>query len=390
MKPVSESMIIMKKKLFNLLACYLVIIFSRSVVNAQINEPVQDKATLRELEVVANRISSWKTTGIVIEEVSQHFKNRMIKIDKQIDEDMKRKTGHFQNPKVVTKVVHSYDMAKLFFSSLKNSDLLYAEQDLTSGIPVSIPSPSKQTLNSIMKTGFCNVNRDGKSYDVNGGQDRKTLFELPTPRYVPGASISFHLLDLNVTASDAISNLGFKFAGEKQDSKFGKLLIYQGENARTGAKITFHVAPQYDYRITFCTEEPLDGSSMWEQSIVSLSQLGSFWLPDEAVEKSFADEDGKFVLDSTKTYKFIHKSVNDVDEDLMDVKLSTGDIERNLDTNKVNVISAKGKKIEIDTTSKYAKNVMGWGWLYMLSVSTLLIGTVGAYVKWKRNQLSKQ
>ena len=195
---------------------------------------------------------------------------------------------------------------------------------------------------------------------------------------------------MNVTASEAISNLGFKFAGEKQDSKFGKLLVYKGENARSGARMTFHIAPQYDYRITSCTEEPLDGKSSWVQVVKSMSKTDGNWLPDECEEKSYSVDSGKLVLDITKTYKFIHKSVNDVSDDLLEVKLSEGDIHRDMATGSMNVIGAKGKKLVIDTTSTTAKNATSWGWLYILSVSTLLIGTVGAYVKWKRNQLSKQ
>ncbi len=379
----------MASKLADIISLSLAIIaISAQYCEAQNMKPYSEKKTIHDMSMISARLSSWKCTGVVSESVTKHFTDKLKHTQEIIDEATKKASGVTPDPS--RQIAYSYETPKVFFSCLRNSDILYSEQDATSNAIAAFPPPLPATLASIQKLGSSRINKDGKPYELNSGPDRKTLYEQNHTEYVDGSSISFHLLGKNITPLEAITRYRYKYTGQKEDPKFGALLAFTGKNPDNGDQINFYLAPKYDYRIVSCSSEGLGGKSSWVQEVKSMSQTKGHWLPDECEVKTFSFERGTLTLDITKTYKFLHKSVNDVEDELFMVKLSEGDIQRDMATGVVNVIGAKGKKLAIDTTSTPAKNIMGWGWLYMLSVTTLLIATVGAYVRWKRNQLSKQ
>ena len=81
-------------------------------------------------------------------------------------------------------------------------------------------------------------------------------------------------------------------------------------------------------------------------------------------------------------YKF-----DDIGDDLFTFTPKPGNLlKRNNDIFK---ISPMGTELLVPRPTSSNRGYNPIGWLYMASVTTLLVLTVGAYVKWKRNQLSK-
>jgi hypothetical protein len=80
--------------------------------------------------------------------------------------------------------------------------------------------------------------------------------------------------------------------------------------------------------------------------------------------------------------------LNDVKEKDVRFQEVIGDHNHDLDNNRHSYTLGDHQRKYVTATSG-SSTEMVQGWLYTSSITVLLVLTVGAYVKWKRNQLAK-
>ena len=179
----------------------------------------------------------------------------------------------------------------------------------------------------------------------------------------------------------------YKFVKTVQDEKYGPLAVYsrQGDYNRT-----FNLFFSPHYSNTIVKAESMNAHFRETYDVESLEQVGNLYLPKVATDE--------FVLykPNGTSSVFTHKirtvdaiSFEAPNPALFDMGLKPRDIVKDNMTGEVWTVGPHGEKIHNMEKSSASQSTMYFGWLYMASVTTMLILTVGAYVRWKRKQFAK-
>jgi len=119
--------------------------------------------------------------------------------------------------------------------------------------------------------------------------------------------------------------------------------------------------------------------------ITELQQAGSLWFAKKAVKQSFGGPNGSPNIRHTIGVTDIQ--LNNAPDSLFDPSLTTGGKLYNQDANVVCQVGPSGEKI-IDQryVATNERRTIGLGWLFVTSLTTLLLLGLGAFVRWRRRQ----
>lgn len=143
----------------------------------------------------------------------------------------------------------------------------------------------------------------------------------------------------------------------------------------------FWLAPQHGYLVV--RGYASGGNSLSTFQMKQMTQVSGFWLPQNCVLEGRQGVGGekKFIL--TDTYELSELAVGSLPKDAWAAVMRFERIV-NGKTGKFYKVSPTGERILLSSGPQTAG--MGFGWLYMASVTTLIVLTVGAYIRWKQKQ----
>ncbi len=177
----------------------------------------------------------------------------------------------------------------------------------------------------------------------------------------------------------------YQIVGRENSSQFGQLLHLKGMTEQNEANEIW-LAPERGYLIVR-EEKRQEGLS--EVVVDQVELIQSFWLPKRYTYSYYRTSFGQKTLMNRSTVTRWYQSTNDVPESLFKVELVAGDHATDLITNQSWVVGFSGEKLYRNASTAKDASIMSFGWLYMVSVSTLLTVTVLSFVRWKRQQLLK-
>lgn len=338
------------------------------------------------MDTSMNGLDSWKSVGILTHKMSPLERAALVKSM----QDRMKKSGVSQSSIDKQSVVSDTDTSKMFFVALKGENALYAEKD-TKETPSSFtPDESNfETLDSIISKGTCTVTHGTNTYDVSGEKRNRSKRVLSKFYPPPAATVGFYIANMKLTPRDAVNKYGFQIVAEKNHEKFGKITVFSGKHPFTsGYKLNFSVAPEYGYRVVHSEIQLPNGKPGFIGEMKSLEKVQGYWLPTVYEELIYNGVSNEPVL--KKRYTFYNHTVNDVSDKLLNVELSAGDYVWDESSKATYKVGAGGELIFEDVTGRNRPQYMWPGWLFTASVTTLLVLTVFAYVRWKRKQWAKR
>ena len=187
----------------------------------------------------------------------------------------------------------------------------------------------------------------------------------------------------------ALTDGKYHFVARINDEQWGETLEYSGTYRFPGYdyhyEVKFRIAPQFNFLVV--SGEKNDSKTVETYRTRKMAQISGFWLPTETFQDAYQSAGGKKVLQFTDQFQFDHFVVGELPEDFWKKQLR---FERWVDGKTGNYyrVTPEGDKILIPMNNQITGQV-AFGWLYIVSVSALLIVTVAGYVRWKRLQLSK-
>ena len=328
-------------------------------------------------------LKSWKCTGILIENETEEYKLKVTNDIKLIH----KKMGIKEDP--TSKTVNSFDYPHQFITAMKGDVTLFANRMIKDGSEKKINDPAdKATLNKITKEGTCSLTKGGKSFEFIGDREGKLRRDLAKSQPQMGSTDGLYVQPIGITPTEAITKLGFQYVREESNPKYGKVYVFEGKTLQYPSTIAFDIAPEFGFRIVHSVMTSPKGEKLREYHAVTISKVQGYWLPEESEYDTYVPL-LKTNPSIVKTYRFMNRTVNDVTDDFLGVKLDPGDYKWDEKTNSTWKAGAKGEMIYQDYSVKNSPKTTTSGWLYMATVGTLLVLTIGAYIWWKRNQLSK-
>jgi len=281
------------------------------------------------------------------------------------------------------------DRTSEFFVAKRGDSRVYAESRPQSGKrDFSHPASSSIIFDKIRAAGKCVLAEGNKSYEVT--TERTTqLKRNMSGIYIPVANDGLRVYHLNKTPYEAISKFGFRLVSEQSDGKYGKLLVFEGNSQNGRDTVRFHIAPQFGYRVVY-SERLLKNNVLSDAyRITSLINVNEYWLPAEIQHNYYVQPIDNTTPDKTIVYQMANHTVNDVPDAILKLELKPGDYEWNEKDNSIYKLGANGERIFQDDTKANSPRAMLPGWLYMASVTSLLVLTILAYVRWKSKQWSE-
>jgi|GEM_PF-3577794 len=338
---------------------------------AHSQEAQAKSATQRALNSLIQKerqISSVKAKGVETVLSSQHYRSRL-------QEDLK-------HLKLRGQVNVKDSSTTWYLVALKKNKELYAS------INKSNMSKS-ESIDKIKHQDFLNNNRfifDGKetyayvenqngSTQINIQPNKMIQNSLTLYRDVPFEGFSLH---------DAIKSEKYKYVGSDADPQFGKLDKYRGES--TSGTIDFWLASEKDFLVV--KGEMRSPKSLLKFRVDEIANISGQWLPVKYAQESYQIKEQKPLLERTRQMALTEMSINDVGDEFFNIKMQPGYHVKYSPTNEYWRVGQNGEKINIDLSAN-KKSTMSWGWLYMASVTSLLVLTVLGYVRWKSKQWSK-
>ena len=175
--------------------------------------------------------------------------------------------------------------------------------------------------------------------------------------------------------------------GSQNDDRYGTIVPVNVWDKNENVNLKLYLVPLKGW---LCVKLEVSDSSKKFKIInetLVVKKFGGLWLPTlcrrgsvENMNDTLKESDGIWL--KVEKYKF-----DDIGDDLFTFTPKPGNLlKRNNDIFK---ISPMGTELLVPRPTSSNRGYNPIGWLYMASVTTLLVLTVGAYVKWKRNQLSK-
>ena len=302
-----------------------------------------------------------------------------------------RAAGRKENLQRPVQVVNSFDVPKLFFVALKgDKSSLYAETELKKqSIKKGLPPSTLKTLKAIRKTGTCTVTQNGATREILGENSHQYDRKLKST-FTPEIALEGRLVGKNgIFPADFIERKLYRLVGERNDLRYGKLLLFQSKIRAGKSHGEFAIAPERGNLVVSMRGYVKNGNLVESREIKDLTKVNGFWLPVEVEEKSFWISSDATKPDQTKVYRLSSHTVNDVTDEILKVELAEGDHEWVETTKATYKVGANGERIFQDENETNSFKKMWPGWVFTGSVSLLLAVTVAGYVRWKRLQLSK-
>ena len=189
------------------------------------------------------------------------------------------------------------------------------------------------------------------------------------------------------TVAQLLQSGDYKYVHTVQDDKYGPVAVYsrQADHDRT---YTLSFSLRYSY--TIVRSEIRNTRFRRTYDVEDVQQIGNLYFPKVvSVEHVLLEPNGTSSVFTTEVTSLDTVSFEAPDASLFDMHLKPKDIVKDNMTGEIWTVGPHGEKIHNMEKSTVSQNTMYFGWLYMASITTLLVLTVGAYIRWKRKQLAE-
>ena len=210
------------------------------------------------------------------------------------------------------------------------------------------------------------------------------------------ASNYFSPLDLGYKAdthwlAEELKSGMFRYVDASEDPAFGTLLHFTGEE-HSGNQYSVWVAPQFGY-LAVRVRDDIAMHGVKRALVCETKQIihkGDVWFPMQGLTRVLDTKDGSETLISEEMLTVTALKLNEVPDSLFVPDIPVGAAMKDGATNLYWRVGANGERIYVDITGKGNATNYLTGWLFMASITSLLVLTVLAYVRWKRKQWAKQ
>lgn len=204
-------------------------------------------------------------------------------------------------------------------------------------------------------------------------------------------------LEGNRWLPDVLSAGDYKIEGTENDPRFG-LLYRLSETIKSGlfsqvAGTEYHrlwLAPRYGFMAVRSEgEDELPQSH--QVSVYQLDQVekrGPIWFPVAGTMSFYSVENGKRILLSDDQLHVTRFRINDVPDGFFKPNLPPGSAVKNGETDEFWKIGPHGEKIAIYTGSKDSPGSLLVSWMFVGSITLLLMLRVGSLLRWRKLQKS--
>lgn len=185
---------------------------------------------------------------------------------------------------------------------------------------------------------------------------------------------------------DVLRSGDYEFKGTMNDPQFA--LLYQfSASTGTNEQTRFWLAPKYGFIAVRTELESKVGSRhpLLVHQLKRAEQRHSIWFPTAGTMEFFEIEGGKKTLLSERQFSVSRFELNNVPDNLFKPNLRPGYAMKDGATNQVWRIGPNGEKIFIDMSNTGQSRSMPIGWLFMASLTTLLVLGMGALL-WRRRR----
>ena len=191
------------------------------------------------------------------------------------------------------------------------------------------------------------------------------------------------------TESDPLTPLSqvlqnFIVVGNEPDARFGTLVHLRSND---NANHELWIAPDRSFLIVKEVAREYQYTKITE--LLDAELVKGIWMPKEILFKNYSNQLDENSVIQKNTIYYDRVTINDVPDNLFDVKFEVGDRVSDMLTGAWWKIGKGGERLYESDDSKSRQRTMPFGWLYMASVTTLLLLTVAAYVRWKRKPWTK-
>ncbi|GEM_PF-6805372 len=211
---------------------------------------------------------------------------------------------------------------------------------------------------------------------------------IPEPTYIMGLSLP----GTGKTLREALTSATFR--EETKDPDWGTLLAYDIEKEIRDklamnlgvSTMQVWVAPERDYlpaRIQLDVSNPL---RRMEFRISRVSRVDNRWVPQEFILIDSLSDGTRLAAGKTTTSRITAHQVGNIPADTVRVQMAPGSRLTDSATTASWRVGSNGEKMYIDKQNPQAQRTMFSGWIYIASVTTLLVLTVLGYVRWKSKQ----
>ena len=212
--------------------------------------------------------------------------------------------------------------------------------------------------------------------------------EGPVRRTILGIrDLGWRLPGSTYTLSEELKARQFRVVGASQDPQWRNIIHLEGNWNDNGIarKANIGLASDFDSMIVQCEIE--SDKRVARFRVGKMEKIKGFWIPTECESEDF---DKSAPSTPTKdSYKVTNVLIGGLTQAQWLKTLSFSKIIDGRTGKKYNISSTGERFLSHDFANTNSYGAYFWGWLYTGSVTTLLVLTVGAYVKWKYNQLAK-
>ena len=338
--------------------------------------PTESKCQTLNAELIVNKLIAInsKFPGVSATIHNIHF-------DPSLD-DFIEKIKAQQNPNGV-KVIMNGNGSFTYFSAFNQ------DKDIRVGGRDSVNQPDqKSTVNElilqsrriVMGKDLYNVMSLAGGNVAHEGVVKPTILELrDMGRRIPGSDMS---LEKELKYRD------FKFIDQTFDPKWNHLANLQGTWNEFGSTNTIKVSLAMDRNFLIVNSEKIVNGRIFKFQIDKMDSFEGQWIPT-LCQSSVRDVSKKTDVMNDK-YEISNIKIGGLSPAQWKKTLTFSKVFDGRTGNNYRV-SANGERILVEKVGDLNYNSsFPWNWIYMASVASLLILSVGAYINWKRKQLSKQ
>jgi len=233
------------------------------------------------------------------------------------------------------------------------------------------------------------ISDNGKNYRVyshSQGTETKSQINASNGGFTTFSPLNFGLMIGDTWVSDVVNRNNYTLSKTDNDAKFGEVYILTGEYDNQVYSLS--IAPKYGYLCVRAVYGDTRSEERFTYETTEAKQFGKFWLPMSG-HMRFGEgkiDEGAAIVEHTvlvSKYKF-----DPVDDAVFKPNFRSGSLLR--EGKESYRLGEDGNRIPLNLKQPEKPHVDPFGWLFMASVTTLLVLTVLAYVRWKRNQWAKQ
>lgn len=212
------------------------------------------------------------------------------------------------------------------------------------------------------------------------------------------ASTDFSPLDIGYRAdthwlAETLRSGKFHYVDASEDPAFGTLLHFLGEE-HSGEQYSIWVAPQFGY-LAVRVRDDIAMRGLKRAQVFETKQIvhkGDVWFPMQGSMRYLDTKDGGEMLVAEQTLTVTDLKLNEVPDSRFVPDIPVGAAMKDGETNLYWIVEANGGRryVDISGAGKGKATNYSTGWLFMASVTSMLVLTVLAYVRWKRKQWAKQ